>query len=50
MGALSTGGRGTPELWIGLECTLNRVGDLQGNPVINYCSAKVPFTRISEHR
>jgi UDP-galactopyranose mutase len=25
-------------------------GDCQGNPVINYCSQEVPFTRISEHK
>lgn len=25
-------------------------GDYQGNPVINYCEEKVPFTRISEHK
>jgi UDP-galactopyranose mutase len=25
-------------------------GDYQGNAVINYCSEKVPFTRISEHK
>lgn len=25
-------------------------GDFQGNPVINYCSARVPYTRISEHK
>ena len=25
-------------------------GDFQGNPVINYCDEKIPFTRISEHK
>lgn len=25
-------------------------GDYQGNPVINYCEEKVPFTRIAEHK
>ena len=25
-------------------------GDHQGNPVINYCDASVPWTRISEHK
>jgi UDP-galactopyranose mutase len=25
-------------------------GDYQGNPVINYCEASVPWTRISEHK
>ncbi len=25
-------------------------GDFQGNPVINYCDAAVPFTRIVEHK
>ncbi|MGZ3711298.1 MAG: UDP-galactopyranose/dTDP-fucopyranose mutase family protein, partial [Bdellovibrionota bacterium] len=25
-------------------------GDFQGNPVINYCEEKVPYTRISEHK
>jgi UDP-galactopyranose mutase len=25
-------------------------GDFQGNPVINYCEEKVPFTRIAEHK
>ena len=25
-------------------------GDFQGNAVINYCDADVPFTRISEHK
>jgi UDP-galactopyranose mutase len=25
-------------------------GDFQGNPVINYCDASVPWTRISEHK
>ena len=25
-------------------------GDYQGNPVINYCSTEVPFTRIAEHK
>ncbi len=25
-------------------------GDYQGNPVINYCEEKVPYTRISEHK
>ncbi|MDQ3230928.1 MAG: UDP-galactopyranose mutase [Pseudobdellovibrionaceae bacterium] len=25
-------------------------GDYQGNPVINYCEAKVPYTRITEHK
>lgn len=25
-------------------------GDFQGNPVINYCDAAVPYTRISEHK
>jgi UDP-galactopyranose mutase len=25
-------------------------GDYQGNPVINYCDAHVPYTRISEHK
>lgn len=25
-------------------------GDYQGNPVINYCEAKVPYTRIAEHK
>jgi UDP-galactopyranose mutase len=25
-------------------------GDYQGNPVINYCEEKVPFTRITEHK
>jgi UDP-galactopyranose mutase len=26
------------------------VGDYQGNPVVNYCEEKVPWTRISEHK
>jgi UDP-galactopyranose mutase len=25
-------------------------GDYQGNPVINYCEEKVPFTRVAEHK
>ncbi len=25
-------------------------GDYQGNPVINYCEEKVPYTRIAEHK
>ncbi len=25
-------------------------GDFQGNPVINYCEEKVPYTRIAEHK
>lgn len=25
-------------------------GDFQGNPVINYCEEKIPYTRISEHK
>lgn len=25
-------------------------GDFQGNPVINYCEEKIPFTRIAEHK
>lgn len=25
-------------------------GDYQGNPVINYCEEKVPYTRITEHK
>lgn len=25
-------------------------GDYQGNPVINYCEASIPFTRIAEHK
>jgi UDP-galactopyranose mutase len=25
-------------------------GDYQGNPVINYCEARVPYTRITEHK
>lgn len=25
-------------------------GDYQGNPVINYCEAHVPYTRITEHK
>ncbi|WP_413943383.1 UDP-galactopyranose mutase [Bdellovibrio sp. HCB-162] len=25
-------------------------GDFQGNPVINYCEAEVPYTRITEHK
>lgn len=25
-------------------------GDYQGNPVINYCDAEVPWTRITEHK
>ncbi|KYG61872.1 UDP-galactopyranose mutase [Bdellovibrio bacteriovorus] len=25
-------------------------GDFQGNPVINYCEEKVPYTRITEHK
>jgi UDP-galactopyranose mutase len=25
-------------------------GDYQGNPVINYCEERVPYTRISEHK
>lgn len=25
-------------------------GDFQGNPVINYCEEKVPYTRVSEHK
>jgi UDP-galactopyranose mutase len=25
-------------------------GDYQGNPVINYCDEKIPFTRIAEHK
>lgn len=25
-------------------------GDYQGNPVLNYCDAEVPWTRISEHK
>lgn len=25
-------------------------GDFQGNPVINYCEERVPFTRITEHK
>jgi UDP-galactopyranose mutase len=25
-------------------------GDYQGNPVINYCEERVPFTRIAEHK
>lgn len=28
----------------------DETGDYQGNPVINYCSEKVPYTRISEHK
>jgi UDP-galactopyranose mutase len=26
------------------------IGDFQGNPVINYCEEKIPFTRITEHK
>jgi len=26
------------------------MGDYQGNPVINYCEARVPYTRITEHK
>jgi UDP-galactopyranose mutase len=26
------------------------VGDYQGNAVINYCNADIPWTRISEHK
>jgi UDP-galactopyranose mutase len=26
------------------------VGDLQGNPVINYCEEKIPYTRVTEHK
>lgn len=25
-------------------------GDYQGNPVINYCQEKIPYTRIAEHK
>ncbi len=25
-------------------------GDYQGNPVINYCNAEVPYTRVHEHK
>jgi UDP-galactopyranose mutase len=25
-------------------------GDYQGNPVINYCEARIPYTRITEHK
>lgn len=25
-------------------------GDYQGNPVINYCEEKVPYTRVAEHK
>lgn len=25
-------------------------GDFQGNPVINYCEEKIPYTRITEHK
>lgn len=28
----------------------DETGDCQGNPVINYCQERVPFTRISEHK
>lgn len=30
--------------------TERHVGDYQGNPVINYCDQRVPFTRVSEHK
>lgn len=29
---------------------LRGTGDLQGNPVLNYCEEEVPFTRVSEHK
>jgi UDP-galactopyranose mutase len=29
---------------------VDAAGDFQGNPVINYCEASVPWTRISEHK
>lgn len=25
-------------------------GDMQGNPVINYCDERVPYTRVAEHK
>ena len=28
----------------------DETGDYQGNPVINYCETKVPYTRIAEHK
>lgn len=28
----------------------DETGDFQGNPVINYCEEKVPYTRIAEHK
>jgi UDP-galactopyranose mutase len=30
--------------------TFREVGDFQGNAVVNYCEASVPFTRITEHK
>jgi UDP-galactopyranose mutase len=29
---------------------IDAMGDLQGNPVINYCQESVPYTRIAEHK
>jgi UDP-galactopyranose mutase len=28
----------------------DETGDFQGNPVINYCEEKIPYTRVTEHK